>query len=160
MEVHVTISVRNPEWYWSREKIKESEGYYEEWKALNADKMWKMLPSWTLKIDFEVDTFEENRNTDYELKYCHANSHENLQSILLNDMTHVVFKGKEQNETAEIAISNSIIHSFFGAQKVGRTHYWYVYIKEDADYEKLTPVIVVNRDQANVISSIVQNGYK
>jgi len=45
MEVIVNFNVRNPEWYWSVEAIKKSDGYYEEWKALNEDKVPKHNPS-------------------------------------------------------------------------------------------------------------------
>jgi hypothetical protein len=54
MKVVVTIAVRNPEWYWSKEEMREAGEYRKEWEALNDDKIWKHIPSDTFEIAFDV----------------------------------------------------------------------------------------------------------
>jgi hypothetical protein len=146
MTVIVNFNVRNPEWYWSAEEIKEADSYYEEWKALNADKIPKHIPTWAYKIAFDVVDVSENRNATCELEFRDSQDHQIVRSFIAEDMTHVVFTSK-QGEKAEVRISNEIMHSFMGAKQSGRKYYWYFFIKEDAKFERLEDTIWLSQRQ-------------
>ena len=153
MKIALNFKVRNPEWYWPETKIKESEGYYETWKILNEDKIYKHIPSWSYEINFDVVDVKENRNADYELRYSNPHNKGEIKSLILNDMTFVTFYGSV--EKVEVAISNAIIFSFMGAQKSGSKYYWYFYIKENIEFERLTDLIFISKDQNLILESFL-----
>jgi hypothetical protein len=146
MTVIINFNVRNPEWYWSAQEIKESGGYYEEWKMLNEDTVPKHVPCWGYKVGFDVNNIQENRNTSYDLKYSLIKDPSVTQTIRLDNMTYVTFFG--ENEKAEAVVSNEILHSFLGAKKSGRKYYWYFFIKENTEYEKLSHVLWLSKAQS------------
>jgi hypothetical protein len=147
MTVLINFNVRNPDWYWSADQMNESGDYYEEWKALNEDKVPKHLPSLGFRISFDVIDVQVNMNTIYDLKFSDRARPEIIQSVKLEDMTHVVFSGGD--DKAEVVVSNEIIHSYLGAKKSGKKYYYYFFIKEDAEYERLTDTIWVSKKQAH-----------
>ena len=146
MTVIINFNVRNPEWYWSAEEIREAGSYYEEWKAMNADKVPKHIPTWGYQIGFDVADVKENRKAVCELKYFDTAVPTIVRSFTAEDMTHVIFNGK-QDEKAEVMISNEIMHSFMGAKQSGRKYYWYFFIKENTDYERLENSIWLSKRQ-------------
>ena len=54
-------------------------------------------------------------------------------------------------EKAEVMISNEIMHSFMGAKQSGRKYYWYFFIKEDADFERLEDTIWLSKRQFQLL---------
>lgn len=146
MTVIVNFNVRNPEWYWSAEKIKESGSYYDEWKAFNADRVPRHIPTWAYQIGFNVENVNENRNTTCGLEFRDSEDAHIVRSFTVEDMTHVIFTGK-QGEKAEVMVSNEIMHSFMGAKQSGRKYYWYFFIKEDADFEKVDNSLLLSKRQ-------------
>lgn len=146
MIVNINFNVRNPEWYWSAEEIREAGSYYEEWKALNADKVPKHSSAWGCQIGFDVADVNENRKAACELKYFDTADPDIVRSFIAGDMTHVIFTGT-QGEKGEVMISNEIMHSFMGAKQSGRKYYWYFFIKENTDYERLENFIWLSKRQ-------------
>jgi hypothetical protein len=150
MTVIVNFNVRNPEWYWPSEQLKEAGPYYEEWKALNADKIPRHIPTWAYRMGFDVVDVNENRKATCELKFSGSGDPKLVRSFTADDMTHVIFTGKK-GEKAEVIISNEIMHSFMGAKQSGRKYYWYFFIKEDADFERLEDTIWLSKRQFKLI---------
>ena len=66
MTVIVTIGVRNPEWYWTKEQLQDAGEYRKTWEAINEDKIYKHIPSDQVQIDFDVKDIKENRKANYE----------------------------------------------------------------------------------------------
>lgn len=155
MKVHVSFNVRNPEWYWTPQQIRESDGLYESWKIINEDKVPKHLPSWTYEVGFDVLDIKENREAIFDLKFGATTSSEIIHTLPLSNMTHVTFIG--EGEKAEIAVANAILHSYMGAQQVGRTYYWYFYVKETIGYNKVNDFIWLSDEQFKVVESMLSS---
>ena len=64
MKVILTIAVRNPDWYWTKEEMDNAGDYRNEWEALNEDIVWKHVPSDTFEIPFDVKDIKENRKAE------------------------------------------------------------------------------------------------
>jgi hypothetical protein len=145
MKVIVTIAVRNPEWYWSKEKMQESGDYRKEWEAINEDKIWKHVPSDTIEIAFEVKDIKENRNTEYELEFVSADKAQSF-SHTIKEVTAIQFIGDKPNEKAEVVVSNSLIHQYIGARQKEYKYYIYFYLKENWPYERIGQLIWISEN--------------
>jgi hypothetical protein len=139
MKVILTVAVRNPDWYWSKEQLKEAGDYRKEWEAINGDKIWKHVPSDSFEIPFDVKDIKENRKDEFELKFISEDKTQSLSHIV-KDMTIVEFIGENDQKT-EVAISNSLIHQYIGARQKQHKYYVYFYLKENASYERLHQLI-------------------
>jgi hypothetical protein len=142
MTIIVNFNVRNPEWFWSHDKIKEY-GDYEEWKLYNDGKVPKHTPTWGYQVAFDVKDVKENRNAVYDLNFSTIDAPDKIQSLQLQDMTHLIFMNDE--ERVEVAVSNEIIHSYMGAQQRGGKYYYYVFIKEDVEFERPTDTVWLSK---------------
>jgi hypothetical protein len=143
MQVILTVAVRNPEWYWTKEELKEAGDYRKEWEALNEDKVWKYVPSDAFEISFDVTDIKENRNAEFEVRFI---SEDKTQSIAhnLKDVTIIQFIGEGEHEKTEVVISNSLIYQYIGARQRQYKYYVYFYIKENAPYEKLHQLVWIS----------------
>lgn len=162
MNVSINIKVRNPEWYWGQQDIKASmkkgEMSYDEWKMINEGKIYKHLPAITFDYKFKVESFSENCETNYEITVYDLKNEEaekqERHKVTLEDVTVVEFKG--ENNISHVVVANALKHEFRGAQKSGATHYWYFYLKENAEYVKLMDNIWITAQQFEQI----QNQFK
>jgi hypothetical protein len=82
MKVILTVAIRNPEWYWSKEQLKETGDYRKEWEAINEDKIWKCVPSDSFEIPFDVKDIKENRKAEFELKFMSEDKTQSLSHIV------------------------------------------------------------------------------
>lgn len=147
MKIAVSIKVRNPEYYWSKEEIKKShkegEMSYEEWLMINGDKIQKHIPSVTFEYDYEVIEYNYPEGSEYELTVV-TDDGTKEQKVKVSDVTVIEFIGKEDRSI--VVVSNDILHQFLKAKKdKGRT-YWYFYIKEDSDYIPFTPSVWLSKE--------------
>jgi hypothetical protein len=140
MKVILTIAVRNPEWYWTKEELDKTGDYRKEWEALNEDKVWKHVPSDSFEIPFEVKDIKENRKAEFEFKFTTENKAQSVSHIIKN-LTIVQFMGNNENEKIETIISNSLIHQYIGARQKQYKYYVYFYLKENTNYEQLHQLI-------------------
>jgi hypothetical protein len=133
MKVMLTVGQRNPKWFWSKEEMKEFGDSYKEWQIINEGKIDKFNPSWSYQMSFDVKEIIDNRNADYELKVRRSPDSNQEISVVLNDVTVLKFIG--EIDTAEIVISNSLIHQYIEAKKRKYKNYIYFYLKENLEFE-------------------------
>lgn len=152
MKIAVSIKVRNPEYYWTEEEVKESqkedEMSYEEWLTINGDKIQKHIPAITFEYNYEVIKYEYPEDLEYELPVV-TEEGTTEQSVKIFDVTVVEFIGKDQNST--VVISNDIIHQSIKAKKDKGKTYWYFYIKENSDYISFSPSVWLSKETAKKI---------
>ncbi|MBN8702741.1 MAG: hypothetical protein J0M08_06735 [Bacteroidetes bacterium] len=154
MEVKICIKVRNPEWYWTAKDIKDSKGYYEEWKLLNEDKVYKHVNFVEFEFNFPVLNYEDTRNGEINVLYGEIDEQTNLPEwkvAKFTNMTVARFKGEIKSEY--VALSNDIIHQFIGAKNKKGKLYWYFYIKEDIECKKLDENIWLSEEQTKIFGS-------
>ena len=143
MRVIVTIAVRNPEWYWSKEALQESGEYRKEWEMINESKIYKHLPSEAFEIAIDVMDIKENRNAIYDIKLV---SEDRKQSIShgLQDVTVVDFIGEK--DKVSTVISNSLIHQYIAARQKEYKYYVYFYIRENTEYERMNQFVWLSKE--------------
>lgn len=83
MKAIANFNVRNLEWYWPEDPLKEAGDYYEEWKELNKDKVDKHNPTRAYKVAFDVRNVEINRHADVEMKYTIAGGDDSIHTVVL-----------------------------------------------------------------------------
>jgi len=145
MKVILTIAVRNPEWYWSKEQLKEAGDYRKEWEAINEDKIYKHVPSEQMQIAFDVKNIQEDRQSSFEMKFS-TEDKSRMISHTINDVTIIKFIGENHGEVAEALVSNSIIHQYIGAKQKEYKYYIYFYLKENVEYQRLNPSTWISRE--------------
>lgn len=145
MKVILTIAVRNPDWYWTKEEMDNAGDYRNEWEALNEDIVWKHVPSDTFEIPFDVKDIKENRKAEFDFKFTSEDKSQSA-SCLIKDLTIVQFFGEKENEKSEVIISNSLIHQYIGARKREYRYYVYFYIKENVSYERFHQLIWLSEE--------------
>ncbi len=59
MKVYISIRVRNSEWYWSKEKMKEHGDYRPDFEMINEGKIEKHIPTVEFDFNFEVKEYQE-----------------------------------------------------------------------------------------------------
>lgn len=143
MQVIVTIAVRNPEWYWSKEELQDAGEYRKEWEVINEGKIYKHLPSEAFEIGFDVMDIKENRNATFDIKLV---SEDRKQSIShgLQDVTVLDFIGEK--DKVSTVISNSLIHQYIAARQKEYKYYVYFYIKENTEYERLNQFVWLSKE--------------
>jgi hypothetical protein len=149
MKVVLTVAVRNPEWYWSKQELEEVGEYRKEWEALNEDKIEKHLPSWAYEIAFDVKDIKENREAEYEISFVAKENKAEKMTYCLKDVTVVTFVG--DNHTSDVVISNSLIYQYVGVRKMGYKYYIYFYLKGDVSYEKLHQLIWISEQENTLL---------
>lgn len=138
MRVVVTIAVRNPEWYWSEEKLQETGEYRKEWEAINEDKVEKHQPSEAFEVGFDVADIKENSNSTFDIMLVSEDRSQSISHTLEN-ITVVDFIGNE--EKLSVVISNSLIHQYIAARQKEYKYYVYFYLKENTPYERLNSFV-------------------
>lgn len=138
MRVIITIAVRNPDWYWSKEELQEAGEYRKEWEVLNEDKVEKYLPSEAFEIAFDVRDIKENRNGTFDIRFVSEDKSQSI-SHSVKQVTVVEFIGTDQS--ISIVISNSLIHQYIAARQREYKYYVYFYLKENTPYERLNQFI-------------------
>lgn len=136
MKVQISIRVRNPEWYWSKEEMKENGDYREEWEMINEGKIYKHMPTMEFDFNFEVKEYQEADEDTFDIEiYLPKDGEidkENPVRVQLEDVRVINFYG--ETDQCSVVISNSIIHDSDIKKPRGK-YYFYFYIKEDAEYE-------------------------
>jgi hypothetical protein len=143
MEVILTVAVRNPEWYWSKEELEEVGDYRKEWEAINEGKISKHVPSEEFEIPFDVTEIKENRKGEFQLILI-SEDRTNSISHYLTDVTIVQFLGEKDQKKIEVVISNSLIHQYIGVRQKHYKYYVYFYLKANIPYEKLHQLIWIS----------------
>ncbi|WP_316741281.1 hypothetical protein [Pedobacter antarcticus] len=154
MEIQITISVRNPDWYW------KEDNYQKEWIAINEDKVDKYNPSVTFKVDAEVQHYVKQESDEYTFKIADP-----AKEITVDvPFKEVTIQGLDVTEfvyadgRTPIVISKSILHNVMAAHNNGKgKFYWYYFIKENADYVKFQDNIWLSQEHANYLEKQYAN---
>lgn len=152
MNVSVSIRVRNPEWYWTKEELakskKKGEMSREEWELHMEDKISKHSSTVDFEYAFDVVSHNDNRNTSFPLTiFSEEETTGNLipHEVVLENMTVIEFVGEK--DKSYVAIANELIHQYLGVkQKKGR-FYRYFYLKENVDCFSLSDNIWISQNQ-------------
>ena len=113
------------------------------------------MPTIEFDFNFDVIEFNEVEIDNYALEIFEIREDKIDDSpiiIQLKDVSVVNFIGK--NDRSSVAVSNSIIHQYIGNKKRHGKHYFYFYIKEDADWIRVDQHIWLDRKEVNRISKI------
>lgn len=159
MKIAVNIKVRNPEWYWPKERMSDSKNKdsmsRKEWEMLNEDKIPKHSAEVDFEYNFDVISYKDNRNSKFGITLFKTNNETTNNPLpvtfTLHDVTVVEFDGGL--EKSYVVVSNELIHQFISArQNRNGRFYWYFYLKENSEYVKLTNNIWVSYVQFNKIT--------
>jgi hypothetical protein len=163
-EVTVSIKVRNPDWYWTKEEIAESkEGNSidrESWEMINEDKIPKHSKSYSFGFDFDVESYKVNRNETFDL-IAFTSEHQNFSDyekhvISLKDVTIIKFEGS--GKTSHVVVANDLIHQFINAQKgADGVIYWYFYLKENSGHNELSMSVWVSDNHLEKINKELED---
>jgi len=153
MKAHLTIAVRNPDWFWTKDQLDEARDYRKEWEALNEDKVPKFVPSETLEVAFDVEEIIDNRHTSFEIPLKSKNG--DIATCNLEDLTVVEFRGKI--DTWKAAVSNSLIHQYMGARKQEYKLYVYFYIKENVRFHQVAPGIWISEAHKQILEDFISS---
>jgi hypothetical protein len=120
---------------------------------INEDKIQKNVPTIEFDFKFDVIEFNEVENDTYALEIYEIKDDQIVDSpinLQLNDVRVVNFIGKE--DRCSVVVSNSIIHQYIGNKKQHGKHYFYFYIKEDADWVRVDQHIWLDEKEINRIA--------
>lgn len=144
MKISVNIKVRNPEWYESIEEIKKSKSEsicIEEWIAFNEYKIGKHTTFVDFEYSFVVNSYIVNKKGMFRLSVSNCdnviNNNPKKQIFLLDNVSVIEFIGN--NNKGYVVVSNELIHEYWSEQKNAEScQYFYFYLKENTDHNKLT----------------------
>lgn len=150
MNVVVNFKVRNPEWYWTAEEMKEKRDFRELFEMINGDKIEKHIPAWEYGFPFEVLKIEDNCNVVFPLEFV-VDGKKIVYEV--PDCTHVQFIGEDKKTDA--VVCNSLLHQYMAAHKSGTKYYVYFYLKENIKFERLGDMIFLNEEESLKIDSFL-----
>jgi hypothetical protein len=159
MKIAVNIKVRNPEWYWPKERLidstKKDSMSRKEWEMLNEDKIPKHSEEVDFEFKFDVKSYKDNRNSEYHLTINVSDNvdftNPSTHNVIIKNVTVVGFIGDK--EESYVVVSNELIHQFISAKKNANGRlYWYFYLKEDSDYVRLTDNIWISYSENEKIN--------
>ncbi|MFL5765788.1 MAG: hypothetical protein ACJ77K_17715 [Bacteroidia bacterium] len=163
MKVAINIKLRNPDWFWEPERMKDKKGEMtrKEWEMINEDKVSKYRDAVDFEYNFDVINHTVLKETDFPVTlYSENDENRELvpQDVVLKNMRVVEFTGA--NTKSVVAVSNDIIHEFFEARKKKGRDYWYFYIKEDVACVAFTKNLWISKKQFSELGfvPVAKNG--
>lgn len=144
IKYQISVRVRNATWYEAAKEYKTTE----EWEIMNNDKISKHYEEVDFTFLHPINNIVLSNDTKHSFQLL-SKEGKSLGNKELDEL--VIHFFEHDDDKSFVIISNSILHSFYIQKQHGKT-YVYFYIKEDVEYDEVTPYIWLSKEHRDILS--------